>query len=145
MEALFSTFLEDKQLIDGIGSCQLRDYRSLFRAHVSEMSDLSQDSLRSLRLFISDETPIRQRGILRNVRSFVRSNRRCLFRSKDCAIGRTAFSMFLSRPYSVRGRNRICSCISGARFSRGMIWVVLAVAIPVQLSGGTEYLMLNAM
>ena len=26
MEALFSTFLEDKQLIDGIGSYQLRDY-----------------------------------------------------------------------------------------------------------------------
>lgn len=72
MEALFNPFLEDKQLVDGIGSYQLRDYRSRFRAHVSKMSDLSQDSLRSLRLSMSDKTPIRQRCILRNVRSFVR-------------------------------------------------------------------------
>ena len=52
--------------------------------------------------------------------------RRCLRQSGTATIGRRSRSPIGSRPLVVRGRNRICSWMSGAKFKRFMIWVTHA-------------------
>ena len=52
--------------------------------------------------------------------------RLCFRQSATAAIGRSCISVIGLRPRSKVGRNRSCSCRSGARQSRFMIWVSLA-------------------
>src|SRR5205807_6048731 len=56
----------------------------------------------------------------------LRQARRCRFQSSSIAIGMTSLRITRSRPRWVRGRNRIASWMSGARFTKLRIWLTRA-------------------